>query len=665
MKSIRTKIILMVCFLCILSLAISTGISYYMSANVLLKESKDKSIFIAGKYAENLNGWLEGQGKMIDEMVNDLEHYKNFDKDYLIDYFEAKQKPNPHIICFYMGYADKRFASGDRWEAPADYDCTTRDWYIQAVEKGGLVYTAPYLDATTNKMIITIAKPVKQDGTIVGVAGADIYVDALTKIVSEAKASKDSYAFLLDEDNNYIVHKNEAFMPTEESLTSLSAVMDGKLKPLAERIAKREEGIYEGLDYDGGSKYFVYSPIKANNWSVGFAIPTEEFRSALNSLYLGFGVALIVSLLLAVLLAVFTVNQIIKPILKLKESMNVLSSGDLTRKAEVRGKDETAQLANSFNQMVDDLKGIIANILGTYHSAKEDSQQLIENSKFVERMSVEISSATEHIAMEATELRNHISNGDRFLSDFSQKINSIVNSVDTINKHSDTAMQSVEKGLKNLDELKHIEAEIDAQSHKTGEIIDTFKSSAADINNMTSVISGIAEQTNMLALNAAIEAARAGEFGKGFAVVADEVRKLADESSKAASSIEALVQSIQAEAERFESVKVQSFELGSKMNQVGEFITSDFDTIHSNIQDTVKDVRQVYEQAAGISTDNQEMGNIMKNISNISEETAAATEEASASVENQVNLLNQMFAEINSLIGRIDELSKSVNKFSI
>lgn len=454
-------------------------------------------------------------------------------------------------------------------------------------------------------------------------------------------------------------------MPTEESLTSLSTVMDGTLKPLAENIARDREGIYEGQDYDGMSKYFVYSPIKANNWSVGFAIPTKEFRSALNSLYVGFGVALIVSLLLAVLLAVFTVNQIIKPLLKLKESMNVLSAGDLTRRADVIGMDETAQLANSFNKMVDDLKNIITNILDTYHSAKEDSKQLIDNSKFAEQMSEDISSATEHIAVAATELRNHISDGDRFLSDFSRKIRSIIGSVDTINRNSDTALQSVEKGLRNLSELKQIEAEIDVQSQKTGEIIDTFKSSAADINSMTGVISGIAEQINMLALNAAIEAARAGEFGKGFAVVADEVRKLADESSKAARSIEALVQSIQAEAERFEAVKVQSCELGSKMNQVGEFITSDFDIIHNNIQDTVKDIRQVHDQTAGINAANQEMGNIMKNISNISEETAAATEEASASVENQVNLLRQMFTDINNLIDRIDDLSRSVNRFSI
>lgn len=86
----------------------------------------------------------------------------------------------------------------------------------------GLIYTAPYLDATTNKMIITIAKPLRKDGAIIGVAAADIYVDVLTGVVEKASMGEGSYAFLLDADRNFIVHKNKEFLPTEDSLKNIS-----------------------------------------------------------------------------------------------------------------------------------------------------------------------------------------------------------------------------------------------------------------------------------------------------------------------------------------------------------------------------------------------------------------------------------------------------------
>jgi methyl-accepting chemotaxis protein len=665
MKSLKLKLIAFVCLISILSLSFSVGISYYMSYKILSKELTAKAIFKSNQYAEQLNGWLEGQGKMIDEMANDLQHYNDYDVNKLFTYFQEKQKPNPHIISFYMGFNDKQFISGDGWVPDADYDCTKRDWYVAALNTGGLAYTSPYLDITTNKMIITIAKQVKKDNQVFGVVAADIYVDYLTKIIQEAQTGNNSYAFLLDADNNYISHPNKEFAPTEESLKNISVVSNGQFKKIGEMVTNRQTNVSIQKDHDGILKHFIISNIKANGWTVGFAIPDSEFKSQLSVLISGFGIALAVSLIMTIILALFVANSIVNPIMKLKNSINKLSNGDLTEKVAIKSKDEIGQLGASFNNMTEELKNIIGSILATYKSAKDGSDKLTGNSKYVQSLSMEITNATEQLAAEAEELASNINEGKSFINHFSSNIGEIAQSVNDIHGNSEKAIVSVDKGLKDLDNLKSIENEITEQTQTTFKMIDAFNNSAAGINEMTSVISGISEQTNMLALNAAIEAARAGEAGKGFAVVADEVRKLADQSAAAALKIHELVKQVREEVAKFDELKLNSQALNQKKDKISESIYADFNNIDESIKETVESIKAALVMTSSVGDNNEKMGNIIESISGIAEGTAAATEEVTASAENQMNSLNSTFEEVQRLIEKINELSNQVEKFKI
>ncbi len=79
--------------------------------------------------------------------------------------------------------------------------------------------------------------------------------------------------------------------------------------------------------------------------------------------------------------------------------------------------------------------------------------------------------------------------------------------------------------------------------------LEALQETLDEIGEITGILDGIAEQTNMLALNASIEAARVGEDGDGFAVVADEVKSLAEEASRQATEIDAVVEEVEAEAD--------------------------------------------------------------------------------------------------------------------
>lgn len=672
MKKLKFKFVILVSVLCIVCLSVSMGISYYTSYNIVVQESKEKTIMSAHSYSEKINGWLLAKGEILDEMANDIEYFGNFEKEHLESYFMNKVSPEEGIQTLYAGFNDRRFINGDGWIPPQEWDCTGRPWYVSAVEKDGVIYTDPYVDANTGEMIISIAKPIKQNGNIVGVAGMDIFVTVLTDIVTNANISSvdtdisESYAFLLDNNNNFVVHKNEEFKPNKDmGLKNINDVNSGEFKELGKKIEQKKLNVEQMEDYDGVKKYFISTPVEANGWTFGFVIPLNEFKSPLSRLLYGFGIAVVVSLLLTIIYTAFRINGFINPILNIKKHTQLVANGDLTQKVEIKSQDEIGELGNSFNNMMDDIKSIVSGIYKTYKSAKDMSSNVIDNTSNVQRISGEISGATEQIATEAMELKGNINDTKEFLESFSTKIESISKRVNEINGNSDYAIKSVEKGLVKLNELHAIETEVGKQSERTYSIIDAFNKSAAGINSMTEVISNIAEQTNMLALNAAIEAARAGEMGKGFAVVADQVRKLADESSSAAREIETQVAGVKSEVENFEEVKITSIELDNKKKEINRDITVDFNSIEKNIKDIVNNIKNVYEQMTDIGAEKEEMNEIMKNISEISENSAAATEEVCAATENQENLLNQAVNDIRELINKIDELSHTVEKFKI
>lgn len=665
MKSLKSKLTLTVCLLCLFTLVTSTSISYYISYRALSQQFKENAITASEKYTEQLNGWLVSQGKMIQEMANDLEHYNNYNIDNLFSYFQAKQKPNPYILCYYAGFNDKRFISGDGWIPDASYDCTQRDWYKQSLSSNGLIYTPPYLDVTTKKMVITIATPIRKENKIIGVVGADIYVDYLTKIVQDAKIGQNSYAFLIDNNGDFIVHPKKELQPNEKEVQNVLKVLNGSYKDMGSNVLNKKEGISIIKDYDGVEKYFAYSPIKSNGWYFGFAIPSNELRKPLYNLIVGFIISLLLSITIAYILIKIFVVRLVKPIIKLKHHTQLVSDGDLTHRVQIENEDEIGQLANEFNKMVDDLKKIIENIFNTYEIVKSMSNDVKDKSTIIHNASQTISDVSQSLANETENLNYNINNGKEIQENFAVQIDSITCSINAIKKDSNITTQIIRDGMESLKGLKLIEAKDIVQSQKIYEIIDAFNYSAANINNMTEVISSIAAQTNMLALNASIEAARAGDAGRGFAVVADEVRKLAEQSSEAAGRINDVVNKIKDEARNFENIKSQNIELNQRRKEINEEIIKQYDKIELNIMNSVKSVEKVYSEMINVGEFKNKMNIIMENINNISSESASATQEVAASIQNQTSMLEQMTRDIDELAEKTNELNQSVKKFKI
>lgn len=136
---------------------------------------------------------------------------------------------------------------GTQTELPSDFDPTSRGWYQQAKEADAMIVTDPYVDFATGNMVISVAYPVKRDGKIIGVTGADIEIAELVDLVGQISVEEGSYGFLVDSQNMFVTHVNEAYLPTQDGATLVEDVLNQEVIDL---ITMEDKDVIFAKDYD-------------------------------------------------------------------------------------------------------------------------------------------------------------------------------------------------------------------------------------------------------------------------------------------------------------------------------------------------------------------------------------------------------------------------------
>jgi methyl-accepting chemotaxis protein len=247
----------------------------------------------------------------------------------------------------------------------------------------------------------------------------------------------------------------------------------------------------------------------------------------------------------------FLIRMVMKPLASYVSTFKLAATGDLTVRADARGRDEIGRVADFFNHFIESLQAMMTEVKSVANGAEAISSDLAASSEETAASLHEIRANSEGMKNKIILLDDEVSGSvksaadvDEFIDRLSQLISdqaSAINqssaSIEQMSANIKNIASAAEEKLKIANELETSALDGQSEMEETEKGIKKVADSAGIIMEMTQIIQDIASKTNLLAMNAAIEAAHAGEYGKGFAVVADEIRNLAESSAESAGSV--------------------------------------------------------------------------------------------------------------------------------
>ncbi|TOE33757.1 methyl-accepting chemotaxis protein [Vibrio parahaemolyticus] len=531
------------------------------------------------------------------------------DRTYVKDILE-KPTPKSSFLAIGFGYESNGFVieNDDGWDAGPDYDPRQRPWFIAAKNKGDLVVTDPYVDASSKNVIISVGTPVKQNGQFLAGMFYDLELTTLSDLVNQVNLFDAGYLFLVTDDGTTIAHPQSKY--NGEKLNSYLPQVD---------LNKATQHI----EVDNNPYMVSLTHIPSENWYVGAIIDETAAYSVVGELRNSAIIYSIIAVLASVIALTLLIRTLMRPLDTLNTAIKDVASGkgDLTQRLETDTDQEFSELAKNFNTFMENLqqqiiesKSISDQILtGTQITAEgaRDSAGAIQTQ--LQELE-QLATAMHEMSVTATEVANNAQGAASAAKEADQATiegSSVVSeSTQTINMLSDSIDLAVEE-------------------------VQVLESATANIETILKVINDIADQTNLLALNAAIEAARAGESGRGFAVVADEVRTLAQRTQESTTEIRSMIEQLQSGASSVASAMHQSKGSAIEAVEKADLANDALQRIRDAIQ-RISDMNlQIASAAEEQSLVAEEINNNTVNIKDLSTQVADSANRTNEAMQSQ------------------------------
>ncbi len=633
----------------VIAVAILLAVVYVQMSNALLDKSENLLQTTTERTVQETKAWMNSTLTMLETQRDTIE-YEDMDIPEMTDYIKHTVNQNDaYPAGLYVALTDGSLYHASFVPGP-DYDATAKSWYQDGLRSDAFILGDVYFDEDSQSYVVGASGVLRTgNGEVRGVAAADVYLDSISKIVSQIQIEDTGGIFLVDTRTDTIIgHRDQKI--TGQRLSEMS---DGMYAYAGNQIRAGKTGLslFENT-------YVHVERIPGSDWIAVAYVSRGEVLQELHQLTVNMLLVAVLAVLVLIFLVVVQVRRVIgRPVRELSLAATRIAEGELDQEIHYQSKDELGVLAYDFNQVTLRLKDYVDYIqevseklreiaagnlafslthqyTGEFEKIKialdEISDSMNSTMGQLRTSSREVAAGAEQVANGATTLSQGSMEQAAEVAALADHINSVSDSVHKVAKGAQEAKrisQDVKSGLlASNDKMQNMTVVIQQISDKSSEI-----------HKIVKTIEDIAFQTNILALNAAVEAARAGTAGKGFAVVADEVRALASKSSAAAQETTVLL-----------NQTVESMEEGV-----------------SAAQDTADSMLKVVDRADKMSKLIDDIADYTKEQDIRAEEITKGIEQISTVVQTNVATVEESAAASEELSGQAVTMREMVAKFQL